>query len=79
MEFVDQIETKYAEEPDQQLISTRGNAYLRSNFPDLDYIQTASAPERVAEGIQEPLRSPARRARTDQPSGEDLSSQDRGL
>ncbi|AMV18058.1 Peptidyl-prolyl cis-trans isomerase A precursor [Planctomyces sp. SH-PL14] len=41
MELVDQIETKYAEEPDQQLISTRGNAYLRSNFPDLDYIQTA--------------------------------------
>lgn len=43
MELVDQIETKYAEEPDQQLISTRGNAYLRSNFPDLDYIQTARA------------------------------------
>ncbi len=42
MDNVEKIYTKYGEEPDQQEITLRGNAYLKSKFPLLDYIRTAT-------------------------------------
>jgi len=40
MEIVDQIYSVYGETPQQQLIETQGNAYLKEQFPQLDYIKT---------------------------------------
>ncbi len=42
MEFVDQIYSGDAENPDQQQIEQQGNAYLNKAFPNLDYIKTAT-------------------------------------
>jgi len=41
MEFVDQINPEYRENPDQEEITNKGNAYLEKEFPRLDYIKTA--------------------------------------
>jgi peptidyl-prolyl cis-trans isomerase A (cyclophilin A) len=41
LEFIDQIEDKYREKPNQGLIQQRGNAYLQENFPDLSFIAKA--------------------------------------
>ena len=41
MSVVDKLFAGYAEQPDQQLISEQGNAYLRKAFPKLDFIRTA--------------------------------------
>lgn len=56
MDVVEQLEKKYGEEPDQGLISSKGNSYLEANFPELDFIETAriqsrppSASSRVAD------------------------------
>lgn len=38
MDVVDQIQSKYKEDPDQGLIESQGNAYLEKNFKDLSYI-----------------------------------------
>ncbi|HYL77712.1 MAG TPA: peptidylprolyl isomerase, partial [Bryobacteraceae bacterium] len=40
MEVVDQIYSGYGENPQQQLIESQGNAYLKAQFPELDYIKT---------------------------------------
>ena len=36
------IESKYREEPNQNAIKAAGNEYLKSEFPDLDFIKKAS-------------------------------------
>jgi peptidyl-prolyl cis-trans isomerase A (cyclophilin A) len=41
MEVVGRIYPGYAEQPDQALIAAQGNAYLKKEFPRLDYIKTA--------------------------------------
>ena len=42
MEFVEQIFPGYGEAPDQDRITNEGNAYLEKEFPNLDYIKTAT-------------------------------------
>lgn len=42
MEVVDKINSKYRERPDQGAIQQAGNAYLKDEFPDLDFIKKAS-------------------------------------
>ena len=41
MTAVEAINSEYQEKPNQQYIGERGNAYLRTAFPNLDYIKTA--------------------------------------
>jgi peptidyl-prolyl cis-trans isomerase A (cyclophilin A) len=42
MEVVEKLYSGYGEQPDQEQITRRGNAYLTDQFPRLDYIRTAS-------------------------------------
>ena len=44
MDVVDQLDSEYGEQPDQDTISTGGNAYLTANFPNLDYIIAVTTP-----------------------------------
>lgn len=39
MENVEKINSEYGEQPSQGSITSRGTAYLKDNFPDLDFIQ----------------------------------------
>jgi peptidyl-prolyl cis-trans isomerase A (cyclophilin A) len=39
MKVVDAINAQYAQEPDQDAIYAQGDAYLKKNFPKLDYIE----------------------------------------
>lgn len=41
MDAVEKITTEYGETPNQMLIQTQGNAYLKQAFPKLDYIKQA--------------------------------------
>lgn len=41
MDVVDKISSAHGESPDQGTLTARGNAYLKSKFPQLDYIRTA--------------------------------------
>jgi peptidyl-prolyl cis-trans isomerase A (cyclophilin A) len=42
MDVADKINAEYREEPQQDQIRARGNAYLTQSFPKLDYIKTAT-------------------------------------
>jgi peptidyl-prolyl cis-trans isomerase A (cyclophilin A) len=42
MDVVDAINQEYGEQPDQGSIQSEGNAYLRSSFPRLDYVKSAT-------------------------------------
>lgn len=42
MSAVQQIYPGYGERPDQGEITNKGNAYLEANFPQMDYIKTAT-------------------------------------
>jgi peptidyl-prolyl cis-trans isomerase A (cyclophilin A) len=42
MNVVDQIFAGYGERPDQQRIEAEGNAYIEKEFPNLDYLKTAT-------------------------------------
>jgi len=42
MDVVDKINSEYKERPNQNEIRTSGNAYLTKEFPNLDYIKTAT-------------------------------------
>ncbi|HAD60222.1 MAG TPA: peptidylprolyl isomerase [Planctomycetaceae bacterium] len=39
MEVVEAINAEYRQDPDQGQIRSKGNAYLKENFPNLDYIK----------------------------------------
>jgi cyclophilin family peptidyl-prolyl cis-trans isomerase len=41
MNAVENIYSAYGEQPDQDKIAAQGNAYLKEDFPRLDYIKTA--------------------------------------
>lgn len=41
MEVIEKINDEYGQQPDQSQIERRGNSYLNSSFPRLDYIRTA--------------------------------------
>ena len=45
MQAVDAINGEYRESPNQGMIASRGNAYLRENFPNLDYVKRAKLTE----------------------------------
>ena len=42
MEAVEKITAKYGQRPNQGLIQQHGNTYLKSDFPDMDYIEKAT-------------------------------------
>ena len=42
MDIVQGFYSGYGEKPDQQLLEAQGNAYLQSQFPQLDYIKKAT-------------------------------------
>jgi peptidyl-prolyl cis-trans isomerase A (cyclophilin A) len=41
MDVVEKINSQYGQEPDQSQIESRGNAYLKEEYPKLDYIKEA--------------------------------------
>lgn len=45
MDVADRINSKHGEKPSQAKIQSEGNAYLNREFPDLDYIETATIEE----------------------------------
>jgi len=42
MDVVEKINSEYRERPNQNEIRTSGNEYLKKEFPNLDYVKTAT-------------------------------------
>ena len=42
LDVVDKLTNKYGEMPQQGQIQAEGNAYLKKNFPDMDFIKKAT-------------------------------------
>lgn len=42
MDVVDAVNKEYGEQPEQQMVQSQGNTYLRDTFPRLDYVKTAT-------------------------------------
>ncbi len=49
MKIVDKINAEYGEQPSQGRMQSRGNAYLKTDFPKLDYIKKATIVEKKKE------------------------------
>jgi cyclophilin family peptidyl-prolyl cis-trans isomerase len=45
MPYIDEITAEYGERPDQGAIEREGNSYLERDFPNLDYVKTATINE----------------------------------
>jgi len=45
MDAVDNITAEYGQRPNQGAIQSRGNEYLKENFPNMDYIKEAKIVE----------------------------------
>lgn len=43
MDNVEKITSKYGEKPDQGKLTSEGEAYIKANFPDIDYIKRTTA------------------------------------
>jgi len=52
MEVVDAITGEYGEKPNQGRIQYEGNAYLKANFPNMDYIKKATIMDSSAESTE---------------------------
>mmetsp|Transcript_30593 Transcript_30593/g.46178 ORF Transcript_30593/g.46178 Transcript_30593/m.46178 type:complete len:230 (-) Transcript_30593:167-856(-) len=47
MKVVDKIQSKYGEEPNQGLIQSQGNQYLKAKFPDLSFVSSVASSAKV--------------------------------
>ncbi len=56
-DVVKAINAQYREQPNQGLVQSKGNAYLKSEFPNLDYIKSVSLVTGDAEAA--PKETPA--------------------
>ncbi|MCP4782326.1 MAG: peptidylprolyl isomerase [Fuerstiella sp.] len=70
MAVVDRISAAHREQPDQGAITSQGNAYLKSNFPKLDYVVKARM---IIDDLEPEATDPAAttEGKTDVPEAED--------
>jgi peptidyl-prolyl cis-trans isomerase A (cyclophilin A) len=57
LDVVDKINAEYREQPDQMAIQSKGNAYLTTAFPRLDFIKKAT----IAKPVPPPPAPPAKK------------------